>query len=138
MDAIEFLRHHGFNSVVSKKLESRYFDDFDLKRMELKLIGTKVEFEKLQKSKSIVALDFFAPYCPSCMHMLPVVETVAHHLQDKAVFAKVDTSQSTELAELFHVTSIPCLLIFKNGQLIARHHKAMSRKELMEFMQQFV
>lgn len=138
LDAIEFLRHHGYNSTVAKKLESRFFDDFDLKRLDVKLISTKDEFEKLQKSKSIVVLDFFAPYCPSCMHMLPAVETVAHHLMDKAIFAKVDTSQSTELAELFHVNSIPCLLVFKDGQLIARHHQAMSRKELMEFMQQFI
>ena len=138
LDAIEFLRHHGFNTTVAKKMESRYFDDFDLKRLEIKLLSNKEEFEKLQKTKSIVVLDFFAPYCPSCMHMLPVVETVAHHLQDKVVFAKVDTSQSTELAEQFHVTSIPCLLVFKDGQLIARNHQAMSRKQLMEFMNQFI
>ena len=85
-------------------------------------------------AQGLVIIDYYAPYCPSCMRMIPAVEAVAAEFAEKVAFLKVDTSVSPDIAEDFHVPTIPCLMVFKDKQMIARINKPMSRKELEELV----
>ena len=85
-----------------------------------------------------VIIDFYAPYCPSCMQMLPVFENVAGKFKDKVKFLKVDTSESPEIAQYFQVPKVPYILVLKNGEVVHRYPDVMAKRKLIEFVNKFL
>jgi thioredoxin reductase (NADPH) len=140
IDAAEFLQHYGFSTDVAQKLEPNLFNPLMVQEGTLKVepIALVSDFERILKdTEGLVVLDFYAPYCPSCMQMLPMIESVAYQFAEQVLFLKVDTSKTSDLAEKYKVLNVPCMLIFKDGQLVARYNKALTRKELVELLQKF-
>jgi thioredoxin 1 len=64
-----------------------------------------------------VLVDFWASWCPPCRAMNPTIESLAR--QFKVCKVNVDTNQ--KLAAHYGVSSIPALLVFKDGQIAARY-----------------
>lgn len=77
------------------------------------------EFDKLVQSKEKVLVDFFAEWCMPCLMMAPIVDELAEQMP-KVKFAKVNVDDNPDLAGKFGISSIPCLLFFKNGKEIHR------------------
>ena len=73
--------------------------------------------EVLESSKTVL-LDFWAVWCGPCKMIAPIVEQIADELED-IVVGKVDVDQEMELAVQFGITSIPTLLVFKDGKVVA-------------------
>ena len=65
-------------------------------------------------SDGIVLLDFWADWCRPCHQFAPVFEAVSDATPD-ATFAKIDTEAEQELAARYGVTSIPMLVIYRDG-----------------------
>jgi thioredoxin 2 len=74
----------------------------------------------ISKASIPVVVDFWAPWCGPCRMMAPELETAAHHLAGNALVVKVNTEANSELAERFHVRSIPTLAIFNDGRETTR------------------
>ena len=72
--------------------------------------------EVIQSSEPVL-VDFWASWCPPFRAMNPVIETLAKDF--KVCKVNVDTNQ--ELAAHYQISSIPVFMIFKDGQVIARH-----------------
>jgi thioredoxin 1 len=68
-------------------------------------------------SSEPVLVDFWANWCPPCRAMNPTIETLANQFK----VAKVNVDSNQPLAAKYDITSIPAFLIFKNGQVVARH-----------------
>lgn len=68
-----------------------------------------------------VLVDFYADWCGPCRNQLPVVEALAAELGDRASIGKVNVDENPELASLFRVSSIPTLLLFREGRLSKRY-----------------
>ncbi len=135
IDAVKFLQEHGFSNQIAQAMEPNFFNSEAEGSLHVTEIKTLKELEEIfDDNEGLVAVDFYAPYCPSCMRMLPAVEAVGYQLVDQVTFVKVDMSSSNELADYYHVPSVPCLLVFKDKKLIARYNEAMSKKELYDFM----
>lgn len=68
----------------------------------------------------VVLIDFYADWCGPCRMLAPIVEELAQEMSGKMTVAKVDTDQSVSVAARFEVTSIPTLILFKDGQVVKR------------------
>lgn len=77
-----------------------------------------VEFhEEINKGTTFV--DFYADWCGPCKMLAPFVEEASEEITD-VKFLKVNVDTDEDLAREFGVMSIPTLLMFKDGQLVAK------------------
>ena len=67
-----------------------------------------------------VLVDFWAPWCGPCKMLSPVVEKVASAHSGKAKFVKLNTDDNPSLSGEYHISGIPCLILFKGGQPVDR------------------
>lgn len=81
---------------------------------------TKDNFEKEVLNSSIPVLaDFNAEWCGPCRMLGPILEEVAKK-SDSYKIVSINIDDEDELAEKFNVSSIPCLVLFKDGQEVSR------------------
>ena len=74
------------------------------------------ESEVLAADKPVI-VDFWASWCGPCRMLSPVVEEISN-TEDGVKVCSVNVDDEMELAEKFGISSIPTLLVFKNGQLV--------------------
>ncbi len=75
---------------------------------------TAETFEQTIAAEGLVLIDFWAAWCAPCRRFAPIFEESSQTHPD-AVFAKVDTEAEQQLAGSLGITSIPTLMIFRDG-----------------------
>ena len=85
--------------------------------------------------QGIVLVDLWAAWCGPCRMFGPVFEAVSEQNPD-VVFAKVDTEAEQELSGRLGITSIPTLMIFRDGILVFAQPGALPRKPLEQLVAQ--
>ena len=76
---------------------------------------TKDNYAAVTTENSLVLLDFWAVWCGPCKMIAPILTEIAAE-RDDVVVGKVDVDSEMELAMEFGVSSIPTLVVIKNGQ----------------------
>lgn len=80
---------------------------------------TEDNFEK-EISKGTHLVDFYADWCGPCRMLAPVLEKVAGEVKGKAVIGKLDIDHAQKTAANFQITSVPTLIVFKDGKEMGR------------------
>ncbi len=78
---------------------------------------TDENFESAIKEHPLILVDFWAAWCFPCKMIAPTIEELAKEYKGKVTFAKLNVDENPKTAMQFGVTSIPTLILFKNGEI---------------------
>lgn len=85
--------------------------------------------------KTPILLDFWAPWCGPCKMIAPILEELATELAGKVTIAKINIDNNPKTSVKFNVRGIPTLLLFKNGSVEATKVGALSKSQLISFIE---
>ena len=93
------------------------------------------DYENVILAKGYVLVDFYAPWCAPCKKMLPVVEDLAKNYAEKFKLLTVDFDQNRLLAKEQNITSVPYLMVFKDGKKIWDKNGEATKEEIMKILE---
>lgn len=100
---------------------------------EIKITTENFEKEVLQ-AREPVLVDFWADWCGPCRMLGPVLEEIARDHEGSLKVGKVNVDEQMALAQRFGVSSIPLLVLFKNGQPVAKSLGYRPKAEIEELL----
>lgn len=71
-------------------------------------------------SKGVVLVDFYADWCGPCRMLSPIIEALATEMDGKLLVAKLDVDHAQKVTATFQITSVPTMILFKNGKEVNR------------------
>ena len=89
--------------------------------------------EEVLNSDKPVLLDFWAPWCGPCRMVVPMVEQIAAERPDIKV-GKVNIDEEFELARAYGISSIPTLMVMKEGRVVRQSTGAMPKNQILDLL----
>jgi thioredoxin 1 len=95
-------------------------------------------FDQFISQYPLVVIDCWAQWCAPCRMLSPIIDQLASELQGKIVFGKLDTDQNPKTAQNMGISSIPTLLVFRQGHLVDRVSGALPKQSLLQRLRPFI
>ena len=99
---------------------------------------TDQNFSDIVRSRRLVVIDCWAPWCAPCRMMAPVIDELAREYAGKILFGKLNVDENPRVPAEYQIMSIPTFLIFKNGILVERIVGAMPKKLLEQRVTKYI
>lgn len=100
---------------------------------EIKITNENFENEVI-KSDIPVLVDFYATWCGPCRMIAPFIEEISEEYEGRVKVCKIDVDEASELAVAFGVSSIPTVMVFKNGEVYKKAVGYRTKKELEDML----
>ncbi len=72
------------------------------------------------ETEGVALVDFWAEWCPPCRALTPTIDQLAEDTAGSALVAKVNVDEAKDVAAQFNVSSIPTVIVFKDGREVER------------------
>jgi len=136
--ALEILRETGFTTVYELDGGINGWSKFGKPIIE-DLSGkgelSAKEYNDIVSAKGYLLVDYYAPWCAPCRKMLPMVEELEKTYKGRFKLLTVDFDQNRLLSKEKGITSVPYLIIFKDGKKIWEKQGEATREELMKILE---
>ena len=100
---------------------------------EVKITVSNFESEVLRSDQPVL-VDFYADWCGPCRMLAPVLEEIAREYEGGVKVGKVNVDEQMELAQKFGVSSIPLLVVFTDGQPMAKSLGYRPKEEIVNLL----
>ena len=104
-----------------------------VKNMVTALTGKNFD-DFIAKADKPVLVDLWASWCGPCKMLSPLVDQIAEEYADKLLVGKVNVDEAGDVAMAFNVSSIPTLLLFKDGELVDTSIGYIPKNALVDFV----
>ena len=102
--------------------------------MSIKSIKEDAFEEEVVKSELPVLIDFWAEWCGPCKEVSPILEEISTEMSDSIKIVKVNIDENPNIPSQYGVQSIPTLIIFKKGEVVATKIGMSSKNELLSWI----
>ena len=103
------------------------------------ILITNENFEdEVLQSPIPVLLDFWAPWCGPCKMIGPVIEEIAGEYSGRVKVGKINIDNEAALAEQHGIASIPTLLVYKNGEAVAKKSGAVPKNDIVTLFKNLI
>ncbi|MGP5570643.1 thioredoxin domain-containing protein, partial [Pseudomonas helleri] len=90
--------------------------------------------QEIYETRDVILLDLWAPWCAPCKTLSPIIDKLAALPSENLIVAKLDVEQYPEMMRRLGLRGIPALLVFKDGQEIARELGTKTLYQLKEWL----
>lgn len=100
------------------------------------IVITETNFEQeVKNSDKTVIVDFWASWCGPCKMFSPIIESFAEEHAGTIKVCKVNIDDAQDLASKFNVMSVPTVMVFKGGEVVATRIGMQSKQELEKLVE---
>lgn len=94
---------------------------------------TTAEFDQEIKT-GLVLVDFHAEWCGPCKMLGPILGEISGEVEGKAKIIKVNVDEAADIAKKFGISSIPTVILFKDGQKLDQFVGLKTKEDILEFI----
>ncbi len=95
---------------------------------------TSENFNSIKNQNKPILLDFYADWCGPCRMVGPIIEEIANE-RDDIIVGKINVDQNPDLAAAFGVSTIPTLVVMKNGEIVNRSAGARPKPQILALLE---